>query len=421
MSTLKELLKDVQVEWKDLDEICNIVRGVTYNKSLEVSENGLKVLRANNISVKHSELNFNDIKQISIEAKVKSDQKLYKNDILISVASGSKEHVGKVAFIYENIDYYFGGFMAVIRTSDKVFPKYAFQILKSKYFSEFLDATLESSTINNLSNSVLKKFQIPIPYHNDPEKSLEIQQEIVRVLDGLSEQNKGLTIALAQEIDQRKKQYEYYREELFSFEGKEVEWKKISEIGTFQRGKRFVRTDMISEGVPCIHYGEMYTHYGTSAKEAKSFLSENLVSSKKLRVAEKNDVVIVAAGETIEDIGKGTAWLGDEGVVIHDACFSYRSQLNPVYFAYFTRTILFHDQIRRNISSSKISAINEKGFNKVCIPVPTIQEQERIVRLLDQFDEASKSIVAQLEKEIELRNKQFEYYRNLILSFPKEN
>src|SRR5690606_26703069 len=60
-------------------------------------------------------------------------------------------------------------------------------------------------------------------------KSLEIQQEIVRVLDGLSEQNKALTSALSQEIDHRKKQYEYYREELFRFEGKEVEWKTLGE------------------------------------------------------------------------------------------------------------------------------------------------------------------------------------------------
>src|SRR5690606_31802790 len=133
MSTLKAILKDVPVEWKALDQICDIVRGVTYNKSLEVSDSGLKILRANNISVKYSELNFNDIKQIDINAKVKSEQKLYKYDILISVASGSKEHVGKVAFINEDIDYYFGGFMAVIRTSDIVLPKYAFQILKSKY------------------------------------------------------------------------------------------------------------------------------------------------------------------------------------------------------------------------------------------------------------------------------------------------
>ena len=91
---------------------------------------------------------------------------------------------------------------------------------------------------------------------------------------------------------------------------------------------------MILEGTPCIHYGEMYTHYGTWANESKSFLGEELVETKKLRAAEKGDVVIVAAGETIEDLGKGTAWLGDKGVVIHDACFFYRSPLNPKYVAY---------------------------------------------------------------------------------------
>ena len=99
-------------------------------------------------------------------------------------------------------------------------------------------------------------------------------------------------------------------------------------IVVFQRGKRFVKTDLITEGVPTIHYGEMYTHYGIWADNTISYVSEELVENKKLRVAEKGDVVIVAAGETIEDIGKGTAWLGDEGVVIHDACFSYKTILN---------------------------------------------------------------------------------------------
>mgnify|MGYP006161351975 FL=1 len=94
----------------------------------------------------------------------------------------------------------------------------------------------------------------------------------------------------------------------------------------------------------------MYTHYGTWADRTKSFLSEELVKSKNLRVAQKGDVVIVAAGETIEDIGKGTAWLGDEGVVIHDACFSYKTTLNPKFVAYYTRTKQFHDQIKKQLS-----------------------------------------------------------------------
>lgn len=271
---------------------------------------------------------------------------------------------------------------------DIVNPKFVYYYLKTQKLEELNMA----GGVPSLTQTVLNKLPFPIPYPNDPEKSLAIQQEIVRVLDGLSEKNKALTAALAKEIENRKKQYEHYREKLFRFEGKEVEWRKISEIGTFQRGKRFIRTDMISEGVPCIHYGEMYTHYGTWAKQAKSFLSEELVTAKKLRAADKGDVVLVAAGETIEDIGKGTAWLGDEGVILHDACFTYKSSLNPIYFAYFTRTVLFHDQIRKNISSGKISAINEKGFSNVIIPAPQGDEQERIVRLLNQFDEATKKL-----------------------------
>ncbi|MDA3780780.1 MAG: restriction endonuclease subunit S [Bacteroidales bacterium] len=197
--------------------------------------------------------------------------------------------------------------------------------------------------------------------------------------------------------------------------------KYLNEIGDFQRGKRFVKTDLIFEGVPTIHYGEMYTHYGTWADKTKSFVSEELVANKNLRVAEKGDVVIVAAGETIEDIGKGTAWLGDERVVIHDACFSYRSSLHPKYVAYFTRTRQFHDQIRRHISSGKISAINSNGLSKAIIPVPSKEEQERIVSILDKFDILTTSISEGLPKEIELRKKQYEYYRDMLLTFPKDN
>jgi type I restriction enzyme S subunit len=165
----------------------------------------------------------------------------------------------------------------------------------------------------------------------------------------------------------------------------------------------------------------MYTHYGTWANESKSFLSEELVDNKRLRFAEKGDVVIVAAGETIEDIGMGTAWLGNDNVVIHDACFSYRSPLNPKYVAYYTRSKHFHDQIIKHISSGKISAINAKGLSTAVIPVPSPKEQERIVSVLDKFDILTTSISEGLPKEIELRQKQYEYYRDMLLSFPKDN
>ena len=177
---------------------------------------------------------------------------------------------------------------------------------------------------------------------------------------------------------------------------------------------------MVSEGVPCIHYGEMYTYYNIWADKTKSFVSNELVETKKLRTAQKGDVVIVAAGETIEDIGLGTAWLGDEEVVIHDACFFYKSELDPKYVAFFTRTKQFHDQIKKHISSGKISAINAKGLSKVKIPIPPLEKQKAIVAILDKFDALTNSISEGLPKEIELRQKQYAYYRDLLLNFPKE-
>jgi type I restriction enzyme, S subunit len=205
-------------------------------------------------------------------------------------------------------------------------------------------------------------------------------------------------------------------------DGVEVKWKPLGEIGDFLRGKRFVKTDLVAEGIPCIHYGEMYTHYGVWAKESKSFLNAELAS--KLRVANHGDVIIVAAGETIEDIGNGTAWLGENDVVIHDACFSYKSKLDPKYVSYFLRTAPFKEQIKKYVSSGKISSINSNGLSKAKIPIPfpgnpkrSLEIQAEIVRILDVFTELTAELTAKLTAELTARKKQHKYYRDQLLSF----
>jgi type I restriction enzyme S subunit len=162
----------------------------------------------------------------------------------------------------------------------------------------------------------------------------------------------------------------------------------------------------------------MYTHYGISAEFSRSFVSDDL--AEKLRVALPGDVVIVAAGETIEDIGNGTAWLGQTGVVIHDACFSLRSSLNPKYVSHFLRTSSFKQQIRSGISSGKISSINAKALGKAEMPIPCPDDSEKslaiqgeIVRILDTFTE----LTAELTAELAARKKQYNYYRDQLLTF----
>ncbi len=209
MTNLDQLLKDLcpeGVENYKFDDVCQFARGITYNKSQEAktsSENDIAVLRANNITLNSNTLNYDDIKMVVGSVKVKESQWLRKGDILMCVGSGSKEHIGKVAFIDRDMDYTFGGFMGVIRCNDTIEPRYMFHILTSRYFSKHLEFAINSTTINNINAQVMPSFEFPVP-------PLEIQREIVRILDNFTE--------LEAELEARKKQYEYYRDKLLTFE-----------------------------------------------------------------------------------------------------------------------------------------------------------------------------------------------------------
>lgn len=192
----------------------------------------------------------------------------------------------------------------------------------------------------------------------------------------------------------------------------------MSEIGTFIRGKRFVRTDIVEEGVPCIHYGDIYTYYGLQANEAKTHLTTE--KAQKMRFAQKGDVVIVGAGENNWDIGVGVAWLGDEDVAVHDACYIFKSDLEPRYVSHYLRTTEYHQQIKKFVCEGKICSISAQSIGRAEIAVPPLPEQRRIADILDRFERMTTDLQTGLPAEIAARRQQYEYYRNKLLTFKRK-
>jgi type I restriction enzyme M protein len=158
-------------------EISEFIRGVTYSsKDVQNNLDGKIVLRANNINLKLNKLVFEDLVSVDSKLKFRDNQKLVKNDILICTASGSKDHIGKVAFSDENTEYYFGGFMGVIRAKNIVLPKYLFGILASEQFNTYLKKSISGASINNINKKILENYFVDIP-------DIETQKQVVEILN----------------------------------------------------------------------------------------------------------------------------------------------------------------------------------------------------------------------------------------------
>ncbi|WP_027873395.1 restriction endonuclease subunit S [Spongiibacter marinus] len=397
LNYLEKLLDGVEAEWRPLSDVAEYVRGLTYSKANESSDgSGYKVLRANNITLSGSTINFDDVKIVTHETKVKASQKLYKNDILISAASGSREHVGKVAFINSDIDFYFGGFMGVVRCLPGISPRFLFHVLTSGIFQKYLDEMLNSSTINNLSSSVMNDFQIPIPCPDNPKKSLEIQAEIVRILDAFT----AMTAELTAELNLRKKQYNHYRDQLLSFEEGEVEWKTLGELAENLDSKRKPITSGLREAGSIPYYG---------ASGIVDYVKDYIFDGDFLLVSE-DGANLLARNTPIAFSISGKTWVNNHAHVLKFETYAERR-----YVEYYLNSI----DLTPYISGAAQPKLNKKNLESIRIPNPSPTEKDRIVSILDKFDALTSSITEGLPREIELRQQQYEYYRDLLLSFPK--
>jgi len=412
MSNIKKLLEGVEVEWKTLGEITNILRGKRLTRNL---------LSANDkYPVFHGGL---DPLGYYYNANRPADT------VMIINVGASAGTVG-----YSSVDFWSSDGTYCIEQMAKLNNKFLYYFLLGEQY--YLKSRVRVAGIPTLDAFVIEKLQIPIPYPNNLKKSLEIQQEIVRILDSFS----ILTAELQAELQARKSQYEYYRNQLLAYPMEEsdqsslrsnrsatsiqnsdnsiqplstlnpptgnsvlqprgkVEWKVLEEVVEIKRGKRLIKNQLEKTG--------KYAVYQNCMIPLGYYHKNNVIA---------DTTFIISAGSAGE-IGYSDVdfWAADDVYY-----FVTKNDLKSRFLYHFliTQQQKIYSQVRR----SSVPRLSKTAFEKLLIPIPSLEEQEHIVSILDKFDALTTSLTEGLPKEIELRQKQYEYYRNMLLSFPKNN
>lgn len=247
--------------------------------------------------------------------------------------------------------------------------------------------------------SLYSKFEIPLP-------PLNIQKEIVSILDSFT----SLIDKMKQEVEMRKKQMEYYREKLMAPQ-KNWEIKTLGEIGTFTRGNGLQKSDFRVKGFPCVHYGQIHTYYNTCIYKTKSFCEEDL--AKKLQKASYGDLLIATTSEDVKACCKAAVWFGAGDVAYSGDSFCYSHDQDPKYMAYLFQTEMFAKQKQKAATGAKVIRVSGESMASFSFAFPPLVQQRQIASILDTFE----TYISKLEKMIELRQKQYEYYREKLLTF----
>ena len=247
-----------------------------------------------------------------------------------------------------------------------------------------------------------------------PAPPLEVQKEIVRLLDDFTAKTAELQAELNKEYEARKKQYEYYRDTLLN-NNAEIPKIKLGEFAVISRGGNFQKKDFVDNGLPCIHYGQIYTHYGTYADTTLTTINEEAYSKSKK--AKKNDIVMAVTSENIEDVCKSVAWLGDKDIAVsgHTAIISHHQ--NAKYLSYYFSSNAFFKQKKKLAHGTKVIEVTPNTLANIEVPLPSLEVQNRLVEVLDNFDSICSDLNIDLPAEIETRQKQYEYYRDSLLTF----
>ena len=411
MSKLDELIKELcpnGVEYKKLGEVCNFQNGFAFKSTL-FKENGEAILRITNIS--NGIINEEDLKYFLL-GDYKENLGNYivsKNDIVIAMSGAT---TGKIGINNTSKKFYLNQRVGkFIPNIVKLNNRFLYHFLLSKGL-EILKISSVSGAQPNLSTENIKNLVIPVP-------PLEVQEEIAKILDNYTKSVEELKEKLNEELIARKNQYSWYRDYLLKFENK-VKIVKLKDIATeMYRGNGIKREEVREIGIPCVRYGEIYTDYGISFEKTKSYTDENLIINKKY--IDYGDILFAITGESVEEIGKSTAYIGKEKCLVGGDILVMKHKQDPVYLSYVLSTENAQKQKSKGKIKSKVVHTNATDIGEIEIPLPPLEVQKRIVEVLDNFEKICNDLNIGLPAEIEARQKQYEFYRNFLLTFKIEN
>ena len=379
LSYLEKLLDGVEVEWLPLAKVCRLINGRAYKQEELLSKGKYPVLRVGNF--------FTNQNWYYSDLELDQDKYCDNGDLLYawSASFGPRIwHGGKSIYHYH--------IWKVVPDSNLICKQFLYYLLQWDT-KALKDAHSTGSTMMHISKTTIEKRLVPIPCPDNPEKSLAIQSEIVRILDKFT----AVTAELTAELNMRKKQYNYYRDQLLSFKEGEVEWKTLGEVAVIGTGNHDTQ-DAIEHG--------KYIFYARGREPLK------------LNVFDFDETAIITAGD---GAGVGKVFHYAKGkYALHQRAYRIvpNAFMNP-RFVYHYITAYFFTYIQKASVSSSVTSLRRPMFLKFPIPVPPSEEQAHIVEILDKFDTLTNSITEGLPREIELRQKQYEYYRDLLFSFPK--
>jgi len=398
VSYMEMLLDDVDVQWLPLGDIATIYGGLAGKSKSDFDNGTAKYISYKNI-FNNIQVDLNQLELVRVESQERQHLVEY-GDVLFTGSSEIASEAGMSCAVTTKLDFpvYLNSFSFGVRFREgvNITPEFSKYLFRSRFMRTEIAKSASGVTRFNVSKARFKKILIPIPCPNNPEKSLEIQSEIVRILDAFT----SLTAELTAELTARKKQYNYYRDKLLSFEDGEVEWKPLGELSENLDSKRKPITSSLREPGDIPYYG---------ASGIVDYVKDYIFDEDLLLVSE-DGANLLARNTPIAFSISGKTWVNNHAHVLKFETYAERK-----YIEYYLNSI----DLTPYISGAAQPKLNKKNLESISIPNPSLDEKKRIVATLDKFDALTNSITEGLPREIDLRQKQYEYYRDLLLNFPK--